>query len=137
MPIKPREPRGKHAKSTVLVNVHRVEFDLAVARCIRTLLGNPNRGTPSKAWVNMTPTRYGHAVELMNKKTFHHDVVTHAINIICTSSWLKKPIQQISDQDVSDLLRDKPWERDEGHKEYAERQEHPLKKGVVACTRRK
>lgn len=116
--------------------IHKIEFDMAVAMCIRTLLGNPNRGTPTKTWVTMTPTRYGHSVELLREKKFKPEVIIHATNIICTSSWLKKPIQKVSDQDVADLLRDRPWDREGGREQYAERMEHPLK-GVITRCRRK
>ncbi|MGK4495574.1 hypothetical protein ACSLVN_27585, partial [Klebsiella pneumoniae] len=83
------------------------------------LLGNPNRGTPSKTWVTMTPTRYGHCVELLREGKFTPAVIEHATNVINTSSWLKKPIGQVSDADVAALLRDKPWERKTGTAEYA------------------
>jgi len=106
--------RRKRRIDRMKLNIAKIEHDLAVARCIRELIGPDKRGNPKKKWVNMTPTRYGHAVELLRAGKYTPGVVVHATNIINASAWLKKPVARVTDEEVSRLLRDKPWEAQQG-----------------------
>jgi len=97
-------------KAKLRRDIQKIEHGITVARCIRELIGPDNRGTPKKRWVNMTPTRYGHATEMLKTKRFAPQVVIDSCNFINTSAWLKKPVCRVTAEDVEQLLQDKPWE---------------------------
>jgi hypothetical protein len=83
-----------------------------VEEVIRAVLGSPNRGTPARSWVKMTATRYGHLVELLQKGV-SPELVLAAERRINASSWLQKPWHEITEEDITGLLRERPWEKKE------------------------
>jgi hypothetical protein len=83
-----------------------------VEEVLRAVLGSPNRGTPARAWVKMTPTRYGHLAELLQKGV-PPGLVLAAERRINASSWLKKPVGEVTEEDIEGLLRERPWEERE------------------------
>lgn len=68
--------------------------------------GGAARGTPrtSKTWVMMSPSRYGHAVELV-KRGADAELVTKAINRINASGWMQKPVHLVTEADLVEARR--------------------------------
>lgn len=73
------------------------------------LLGVTRRGKPRRVWDNMTPQRYGHLIELLDKGVAPA-LCFEAAQRINTSAWLKKPVAEVTEEDVKKLLAEKPWD---------------------------
>ena len=104
-------PRRRKKLDQVKSAIAKIEHGLAVARCIRELIGPDKRGTPKRVWVNMTPTRYGHATEMARERKYSPRVLHDAVNTINASAWLKKRVGHVTEGDIDQLFIDKPWEK--------------------------
>ncbi len=80
-----------------------------VEEVLKAVLGSPNKGTPARRWVKMTATRYGHLADLL-RRGVPPGLVRAAEQRINASSWLRKPVDEVTAEDVAGLLRDRPWE---------------------------
>lgn len=79
---------------------------MTVAEVIDAVLGAKDSGP--KGVDMMTPTRYGHLVELLGKGV-DASTAFAAEQRICASAWLKKPARLITDEDMARLDRERPW----------------------------
>jgi hypothetical protein len=83
---------------------------LTVDDVIRLVCGNTKRGSTSRDWEKMTPSRYGQLCELAETDAASGEVLRAAEQRINASAWLKKPALEVTAADVEQLLAAKPWE---------------------------
>lgn len=79
---------------------------MTVAEIIDAVLGAKDSGP--KGVDMMTPSRYGHLVELLGQGV-DASTAFAAEQRICASAWLKKPARQVTDEDMAQLDRERPW----------------------------
>ena len=79
-------------------------------RIAHLLCRNTANGRPGRNWECMTPSRYGHACELLEQGVNPLDV-SGAINLVNASGWLKRPIDEITPAVFHQMMLDRPWER--------------------------
>jgi hypothetical protein len=79
---------------------------VTVAEVIDLVLGSKDSGR--KGFDTMTPTRYGHLVELLGQGVDARTAFA-AEQRICASAWLKKPAREVTDEDMAKLDRERPW----------------------------
>lgn len=75
-----------------------------IEEVLRVLLGKPGKGTPGKVHSSMTPTRWTHALELLQAGV-SPDLVTGATNRIEASGWLQKRVEEVSESDLDEARR--------------------------------
>jgi len=84
--------------------------DLTVEEMVLLIVGPPSRGTPKKKWHAMTPTRFGHMIEL-HARGAYPGITQMAEQRINASGWLDKPAYEVTEADLALLDRTKPWNK--------------------------
>ncbi len=82
------------------------------------ILGPVGKGAPGKKGEQLTPTRISHMTELLQMGVFPSSILK-VEQYVNASGWLNKPVRSITEKDIEQLCKNKPWYNRSG-KRHAE-----------------